>query len=434
MTILKKCDIISLVKYQLKGGIFLEIKLNNGVSGNTFGVPCVVADNLLKIADGEYIKVLLYILRNSGKICSEDEISDNTGANPETVRKAIKFWQQANVIVSQQNVNTSHIIPDEVQKVEKTIQEILAEPSLFSEKKHWTGTEIRDLKMSSPDVAELISAVQSILGAINTEQLNSILNMHETLGMKKEVIMTLIGYCKEMNKTNPEFIYNVACKWISNNINTLEQADNEVQHLKTSHDYICQVMKFLNISRITKEQEKMISEWSKWNITIDMVEYAYEISLPICQNKLSIGYINGIITNWHDKNINTFQEALKADELRKQENIQKYGQKGDYLHNIMQIFNIRQLAPEQESLIKNWENWNINTDMVKYAYEISLPRCQNNLNINYINGIIKDWHERNITTLQDAQEKYESNKGKKKHNKKNSNFNIDMYKIFVNDF
>ena len=72
--------------------------------------------------------------------------------------------------------------------------------------------------------------------------------------------------------------------------------------------------------------------------------------------------------------------------------------------------------------------------MVKYAYEISLPRCQNNLNINYINGIIKDWHERNITTLQDAQEKYESNKGKKKHNKKNSNFNIDMYKIFVNDF
>ena len=70
----------------------MEIKLNNGVSGNTFGVPCVVADNLLKIADGEYIKVLLYILRNSGKICSEDEISDNTGANPEIVRKASEGW------------------------------------------------------------------------------------------------------------------------------------------------------------------------------------------------------------------------------------------------------------------------------------------------------------------------------------------------------
>ena len=57
----------------------MELKVNSGVWGTMFGVPCIVADNLLKLATGEQLKVLLFMLRNSGRKLSDEEISINTG-------------------------------------------------------------------------------------------------------------------------------------------------------------------------------------------------------------------------------------------------------------------------------------------------------------------------------------------------------------------
>ena len=54
-----------------------------------FGVPGIVADNFLKLATGGQIKVLLFLLRYSGKMCSLDEISSNTGVQPDQVEEAI---------------------------------------------------------------------------------------------------------------------------------------------------------------------------------------------------------------------------------------------------------------------------------------------------------------------------------------------------------
>jgi len=52
----------------------VDFKTNSGIWGTMFGVPCIVADNFLKLATGEQIKVLLYILRCSGKNCTDELI------------------------------------------------------------------------------------------------------------------------------------------------------------------------------------------------------------------------------------------------------------------------------------------------------------------------------------------------------------------------
>ena len=85
----------------MKGGIFLEFKANSGAWGTMFGVPCVVADNFLKLATGEQIKVLLYLLRCSGRDCSAEEISANTGVSVQEASDAVLFWQQVNVLTPQ---------------------------------------------------------------------------------------------------------------------------------------------------------------------------------------------------------------------------------------------------------------------------------------------------------------------------------------------
>ena len=59
----------------------MEFKANCGIWGTMFGVPYIVADNFLKLASGDHIKVLLYLLRCSGRAVTNEEISANTGVN-----------------------------------------------------------------------------------------------------------------------------------------------------------------------------------------------------------------------------------------------------------------------------------------------------------------------------------------------------------------
>ena len=79
----------------------MEFKVNCGIWGAMFGVPSIVADNFLKLATGGQIKVLLYLLRCSGKMCSTEDISANTGVSAEEAEEAVLFWQQANVLSPQ---------------------------------------------------------------------------------------------------------------------------------------------------------------------------------------------------------------------------------------------------------------------------------------------------------------------------------------------
>lgn len=169
--------------------------------------------------------------------------------------------------------------------------------------------------------------MQSVLGTVNNQHISDIVNMYQDFGLKKEVIMILIGYCKEINKTSPNYIYTVACQWTRDNIDTQEQAEKEVQKLLQYNEYKNKVMRTLNVERFTELQENMIKDWNNWHITMDMVKYAYETSLPKCENKLSINYINGIIKKWHEKGIETLQGAVEDNESYRQEKSAGYSRK-----------------------------------------------------------------------------------------------------------
>ncbi len=57
----------------------MKYGFNCGMWGNIFGVPCIVADRFLKIADGSQLKVILYLFRNNGKLFEISEIARSCG-------------------------------------------------------------------------------------------------------------------------------------------------------------------------------------------------------------------------------------------------------------------------------------------------------------------------------------------------------------------
>ena len=301
----------------------MDFKVNSGIWGSMFGVPDVVADNFLKLATGGQIKVLLYILRCSGRACSDEEISMNTGVTPQEAADAVLFWQQANVLTAQTvtPAQTQTIMappPKQPQNImtpppQPTQTEPLAEKAQRPGKKMKSPSEIAAIIKDSVDIAELFKITETILGPINHTFQNLIIWMYDYLGMKKEVIIVLISYCKSIEKTNPSYIERVAADWAENDIDDLEKAQGEVQRISVSNDFTGRIMKKFEMTRRpTAKQAEFIEQWRAANYDPELIHYAYEKTIEQI-NKLSFDYINKILISWHDSGFKTVQQVRDAE-------------------------------------------------------------------------------------------------------------------------
>lgn len=298
----------------------MELSVNCGIWGAMFGVPCIVADNFLKLATGEQIKVLLYLLRCSGKICSCEEIAANTGVSASEAEDAVLFWQQANVITPAGGINPATASPVMAQPAPPPEQapaaKQVASPS--ERRSPYSGSEIAAIMKDSQDIKELFKVSESILGTLKNSQMNSIIWMYDHLGLKKEVIITLISYCASIEKVNTGYIEKIASVWAENEINSMEAAQEEIQKLTQSRDYISAIMKAFEMNRRpTAKQAEFISQWRNAGFRIELIHYAYEKTIEQI-NKLSFDYINKILMSWRDSGFTSANDVKNAEtEFRK---------------------------------------------------------------------------------------------------------------------
>lgn len=299
----------------------MEYKANSGIWGTMFGVPCVVADNFLKLATGQQLKVLLYLLRCSGRNCSDEEISLNTGVSPQEAADAVLFWQQVNVLTPQRT--TADSVPElsmsapASQQTEIIPKQPAVKPEL-PKRQELPPSEIAEVMKNSSDISELFKVAESALGKLNYTQQNSLIWMYNYLGLRKEVIVTLLFYCIKISKTNSPYIEKIACSWAENDINTLAAAEEEVGRMCASYEYTDKIMKMFEMNRRpTPRQGEFITSWKNSGFSTELIQLAYEKTIDKI-NKLSFDYINKILLSWKDSGFTSPEQVREADsEYRK---------------------------------------------------------------------------------------------------------------------
>ena len=302
----------------------MEYKVNCGIWGAMFGVPIIVADNFLKLATGDQIKVLLYLLRCSGKICSSEEISTNTGVTVQVAEDAVLFWQQANVITPQGAISQANSNPLMIQPTQNETYD--AENNASSQsipkqtpakvpdhKINLSGGEIAEIMKGSQDIRDLFKVAETIIGTLKNSQMNSIIWMYDHLGLKKEVIIILLTYCASIEKTNTAYVEKIASAWSENDINTMEAAQDEIQKRNAAKDYVLSIMKKFEMNRRpTTKQTEFIEQWKNAGFNIELIHYAYEKTIEQI-NKLSFDYINKILLSWRDSGFMTVQDVKNSE-------------------------------------------------------------------------------------------------------------------------
>ena len=91
-------------------GNFIRNRLAHGVTvvSNEF------IDNYMARANGEYVKVYLYILRNGGRADSVADIADALNHTEADVRRALVYWEQEGVLELGDNRQTGLAASDAV--------------------------------------------------------------------------------------------------------------------------------------------------------------------------------------------------------------------------------------------------------------------------------------------------------------------------------
>ena len=312
----------------------MEFKVNCGIWGTMFGVPSIVADNFLKLATGGQIKVLLYLLRCSGKACSTEEISSNTGVTREEAEDAVLFWQQANVLSPYNSVKAPPVSP--VMTAPAVNEPPLGNGQLTAEKviapdhkTNLSGSEIAAIMNESKDIKELFTISETILGPLKNSQMNSMIWMYDHLGLKKEVIITLLSYCASIEKVNTAYVEKIACSWAENEINTINAAQDEIQKMTASRVFEGRIMEIFQMpNRPTTKQNEIIQQWKTAGFSTELIKLAYERTLEQI-NKLNFNYINKILLSWRDSGFMTVKDVQKAENEYKKKKAASSGSPDD---------------------------------------------------------------------------------------------------------
>ena len=173
--------------------------------------------------------------------------------------------------------------------------------------------EFERIMKDSVDISDLFIVTEQILGPINNTFQNMLISLYDEYGLKKEVIITLIGYCKNIDKTHPAYIEKIAIDWSESEIDTLEKAQTEVERMTRCHDFTGKIMKSFEMNRRpTAKQAEFIEEWRNSGFDIDVIHYAYEKTIEQI-NKLSFDYINKILLSWKDSGFTSVKQIRDAE-------------------------------------------------------------------------------------------------------------------------
>lgn len=291
----------------------MDYCFNGGCWGAVFAVPQSVVDNYIKLADEASIKVLLFVLRNSGRDLPEKDIADALNLNEEQVAKAFTFWENANIFKPSGKKSEHNDTADE--KTDDTVQK--HNSSLQRRDLSINPTEISERVEKSEDVRVMFSMAEQNFGKpLTYMQQRSLIWMHDYLGLPADVILTLVAYCISIDKGNIGYIEKIASDWNERKINTLEIAQEEIKLLEVRNSFNGRIMKIFEMNRNpTSNQRMYIDDWRAKGYSLELIRYAYEKTVESI-DKLSFPYIDKILKTWHEEGI-TAKEQLDTKKPKK---------------------------------------------------------------------------------------------------------------------
>lgn len=299
----------------------MNYTLDAGCWNSVMAVPACVVDEYIKLCSGDALKLLLFLLRNGGKVYSAATLCEKLGIRSEgEVEDAARFWIQRGLITENAlltNERTETFIPGvapALSEPENHNKPVPAQEVNTSLKKvgndfgmYFTSGEIAERMKTDKKIEYLFKAAEKLYGhPLKTKDMQTIIALTDTMGMPVEVAVMLLSYCVKIEKATPAYIIKVAQDWIDNGITTLELADAKIVELERRNSVEERLRKEMELkTKFTPKQIEYIRVWTaERGFDTEMIMLAYEETLNHT-GKMSFAYCDKILENWFLSDIKT---------------------------------------------------------------------------------------------------------------------------------
>jgi len=285
-------------------------KLNLGAWSSVFAVPAAVVDNYIKLAGGNNLKVLLFILRNAGSEIEADEISSSTGVKTDDVKDALLFWEQTGIFAMREN----EIIPADMPIKSESVRPVTNFKKIELEREpRFCPKEIAGAVRGSKGMDFLFRECERIFGRpLRHNEQNSLMIITEDVGIPAECALMLVEYCASCGKATPAYMRRIAKDWHEREILSISQAEDEIKVLREIGSLENKLRRLFEMSNaFSKEQKDFIRKWSALGYDEEMIYEAYDLSLSQEVKKV-FPYMDKIIENWKKDGIRNKEQLEQS--------------------------------------------------------------------------------------------------------------------------
>ena len=314
-------------------------------------VPNVFIDELMADADGEYVKIYLYLLRCMNapeESFSISGMADKFEHTEKDIKRALAYWEKAKVLhleydndrrltgiclsnPGRTRQKTPLSAPDtRTETASSAVTQAAPAPEKKAQKPKpdYTADEMRAFR-EDKGVQELLFMTETYLNqTLNATDINTILYWHDSLGFSIDLIEYLIEYCVGRDHRSIRYIETVAMAWKEEGITTVEMAKDSTSRYSKEYFSVLKAMGIANRNPSDAEIS-LINTWTRdYGFAMELIQEA--CSRTILQTgQPSFPYADKILQRWKDKNIRTLGDVRLQDAQHQKRKLEKAVSKAD---------------------------------------------------------------------------------------------------------
>lgn len=308
-----------------------HITLQNNQTTYT-AIPNRFLDTYMPKANGEFVKVYLYLLRssNASSPITISGIADQMNHTENDVLRALRYWEQEGLLKLTFHTDSSlsgiTLCEENTSKLPRSSEE----PASYTKKDTYTGKEVLtscftvppkqnyshvQLKnfLASEDIEQILYVAQKYLGiTLSDTDTNTILYFYDGLHFSADLIEYLIEYCVSIGQRSMRYIEKVALSWAEKGYHTVSEAKSNT----TTYSKNCfAVMKSFGINnrRPGNSEISMIQKWTnEYGFTIDIITEACNRTIRSIHQP-SFEYADRILTKWKKQGVKHMADIVEQD-------------------------------------------------------------------------------------------------------------------------
>ena len=301
------------------------IKLSSDYSCAYVSVSNVFIEEYMADANGEFVKVYLYLLRcmnSSNMSVSISAIADFFNHTEKDVMRALKYWEKQGVLSLSFDGSKNltglclHSLTASAPKADKPVKESIVaktpEKKATAQKREYTLNEVQNF-CSNDEVSELLFIIETYLKhPLNSTEMNTVFFWYDTLHFSRELIEYLVEYCITNGHSSLRYMDKVAMGWTENGIDSIAKAK---EHVSIRSKAYYSIMKAFGISgrNLAESEMEFVNKWTKeYGFDTELVQEACKRTISATQ-KPSFEYADSILTNWHTNRIHTLKDVENLD-------------------------------------------------------------------------------------------------------------------------